>query len=183
MYNRRRMRPALLLLLAAAPGCATFVGIEDAEQHLPRLDGEYLIAIERVRADAVTRDVIRMRGTAVLDVDARALELSVGILSHDGMGVPLTETSIQDIVFPADSDEVEYTINLSIPAGAIDPATSPGNDDFTINTPVRFIAEADYSFCAKPLDGERVVSLGSRLVADLTMLPAEDRDCDDPLRP
>lgn len=177
------MRPALLLLLAAGSGCATFVGIEDAEQHLPRLDGEYVIAIDRVRADNTTRDTILMRGTATLDVDARSLDLSVGILAHDGMGAALTETSIQDVIFPADSDEVEYTINLSIPAGALDPAKPPpAPDDLAINTPVRFIAEAEYSFCAKRLDGEREVTLGSRLVANLSMLPAADVNCDDPLR-
>jgi hypothetical protein len=176
------MRPLLLLLLAAGSGCATFVGIEDAEQHLPRLDGEYIIAIDRVRANGTTRDTILMRGTATLDADARSLDLSVGILAHDGMGAVLTETSIQDIAFPADSDEVEYTINLSIPTMGLDPATSPMPDDFSINTPVRFIAEAEYSFCAKRLDGEREVTLGSRLVANLSMLPPPDVDCDDPLR-
>lgn len=177
------MRAALLLLLAAGSGCATFVGIEDAEQHLPRLDGEYVIAIDRLRADGTTRDTILMRGTAALDVDARTLDLAVGILRHDGTGAALTETSIQDITFPADGDEVEYTINLSLPGDAFDPLEPPPMPaDLAINTPVRFIAEAEYSFCAKRLDGEAEVTLGSRLVANLSMLPAADVNCDDPLR-
>lgn len=173
------MRTGLLLILAATTGCATFVGIEDAEQHLPRLDGDYLIAIERVRADT-TRDVIRMRGTATLDPDTRTLDLSVGILPLTGT-TALSETSISGIEFPADSDEVEYTLNLTIPAGAIAATPVPTQADFQINTPVRMIAEADYSFCAKRISND--VTLGSVLVADFATLPAPDVACDDPLRP
>jgi hypothetical protein len=177
------MRTALLLMLTAGTGCATFVGIEDAEQHLPRLDGDYIIAIDRVRADATTRDTIRMRGSATLDIDSRTLDLSVGILPFSGTGGALSETSITDIEFPDDADEVEYTINLAIPAEAIATTPTPSPADLAINTPVRFIAEDDYSFCAKRLDGEADVTLGSVLVADLANLPTADGNCDDPLRP
>lgn len=176
------MRVALSLLLVAGSGCATFVGIEDPQQHLPRMDGDYLVSIERVRLDGVTRDVIRMRGTGTLDPETRTLDLSVGILPLTGT-TALSETTINDITFPDDNDEVEYTINLSIPAGAINATPSPAQDDFTINTPVRVIAEADYGFCAKRLDGEREVTMGSVLVADFAALPAADVNCDDPLRP
>jgi hypothetical protein len=177
------MRAALCLFLAAGSGCATFVGVEDAAFHLPRLDGDYLVSIDRLRADGTTRDMIVMRGQAHLDVDTRILDLSVGILPSGG-GTALSETSITDIEFPADTDEVLYTINLSIPRGALPPAPAPepASDDLTINTPVRFIAEDDYSFCAKKVDQGRDVTLGSVLVPDLANLPASDATCDDTLR-
>ena len=119
------MRAALFMLLVAGSGCATFVGIEDPQQHLPRLDGQYLVSIERVRVDNVTRDVIRMRGTGTLDPETRTLDLSVGILRLTG-DTALSETTINDISFPDDNDEVEYTINLSIPDGAINAHPAAG---------------------------------------------------------
>ncbi len=170
---------ALVALLAGA-GCQTFIGIEDANQHLPRLDGNYLVGLERTRADNTTRDVIRMQGTATLDVDNRLLDLSLNILSTTG--APITETSISDIAFADDLDEAEFTLNLAVPAGAIAASPPPAPADLNINVPVRFIAEADYSFCAKPTSAQ-VVTIGSVLVETFTALPAiTDDDCDDPLR-
>jgi hypothetical protein len=172
------MRAAFLLVLAAGSGCANLIGIEDTAQHLPRLDGDYLVAINRLRADNQTRDTIRMTGRATLDVDDRSLDLSVGILPIGG-GSPLSETSISNVEFPADSNDVEYTIVLAIPAGAIAATPPPSGDDLTINATVTFVAEADYSFCARRIDGERDVTLGSVLVPSLQNLPPEDTDCDD----
>jgi len=175
------------LALLAAPGCQTFVGIEEAAAHLPRLDGSYLIAIDRVRVDGTTHDTIRMRGTAVLDVDTRSLELQVGILPATGSGGPLSETSISDIVFPDDSDETDLEINLSIPAMAIAATPAPDPADLSFRANVRFIAEADYAFCAKPATATPqpvVPTIGPLLVDDLTMLPpTADVTCDDAFRP
>ena len=110
----------------AGTGCQTFVGIDDAAQHLPRLDGNYLVAIDRARAapNNTVRDTIRMQGSATLDVDARTLDLSLNILPFGG-GSPISETTINDIVFPDDSDEVEFVLDLTIPAGAINPTPAP----------------------------------------------------------
>lgn len=181
------MRVALTsisLLAAGAAGCQGFVGIEDAQQHLPRLDGTYVVAIARERpSNAATIDVIRMQGTGTLDVDARSLSLSMSILPFGG-GTPLSETTLSGIEFPDDSDEVEYLISISIPAGALNPSPPPMPADLSINANVRFIAEADYSFCAKPTAAQDTVpSVGSILVDSFNPLPPTvDDDCDDPLR-
>ncbi|MBE7449342.1 MAG: hypothetical protein HS111_10695 [Kofleriaceae bacterium] len=169
-----------VLGLALGAGCEAVLGIEDPAQHLPRLDGNYLVAIERVRIDGTTRDVIPMTGTARLQ--DRTLNLSLNILPFGG-GTPLSETSIAGIEFPDDSDEVEMTMGLAIPAGAFDPGNPPSAADLSISVPVRIIAEADFSFCAKAVDGQREVTLGSVLVDSFASLPAADTDCDDPLRP
>ena len=84
-----RRAVVLLLLVAACGGCQSFVGIEDAQQHLPRLDGAYLVAISRARpSDPGTIDTIRMQGTGTLDVDNRSLSLAMSILPFGG-GTPL----------------------------------------------------------------------------------------------
>jgi len=168
------------VLAVAASGCAGLVEIEDAQQHLPRLNGTYLVAISRNRIDANPPDVVRMRGTASLDPETRTFGFSARILMPDN--TLSSETSISNVVFPDDSDEVEFTLVISIPTGAVVPP--PAASDDTINTPVRFIAEADYSFCAKAVEGERVVTMGSFLIPSLEMLPpTNDPDCDDELRP
>ncbi|HUQ01131.1 MAG TPA: hypothetical protein VM261_01490 [Kofleriaceae bacterium] len=171
-------------LSAGAAGCQSFIGVEDAQQHLPRLNGNYVVAIARERpSDPTTVDIIRMQGTATLDVDNRSLSLAMSILGFNGTNV-LTETSLAGIDFADDSDELDYLINISVPAGALNPSPAPMPADLTINVNVRFIAEADYAFCAKPLGpGDMVPSLGSILVEDFNPLPAStDDDCDDPLR-
>ncbi len=172
------------VVAVAASGCASLVEIEDAQQHLPRLDGTYLVAIARDRPNPPggAPDVVRLRGEASLDPETRTFTFSAAILQPlPGTGI-LSETSISNVVFPDDSDEVEVTLVLSIPDGAVEPP--PVSGDSTINTPVRFIAEADYSFCAKPVPGERVVTLGSYLIPEPSALPMDnDTSCDDELRP
>jgi hypothetical protein len=167
-----------------ATGCASFIGVEDAQQHLPRLDGNYVVAIARARPSSTTTiDVIRMRGTATLDVDNRSLSLAMAILAFNGTN-SLTETSITGIDFPDDSDELEYTIDIGVPLAALNPTPAPDSTmDARVNVTVRFIAEADYSFCAKPTGPGAVPSLGSVFVEDFDPLPAmTDGDCDDEMR-
>ncbi|MBZ0235741.1 MAG: hypothetical protein K8M05_25660 [Deltaproteobacteria bacterium] len=182
-----RVLLASLGLLAGAAGCQTFIGIEDAQQHLPRLEGNYLVAIERARpSDPATIDQIRLTGTASLDLDSRTLDLSLSILPFGG-GTPLSETTIGGIEFPDDSDEVEYVINISVPAGALNPTPAPQPMDFQVNERVRMIAEADYSFCAKPeptpVPPTVVPRMGSIFVESFgTLPPMADPSCDDPMR-
>jgi hypothetical protein len=182
-----RLLFASLGLAAGASGCQTFIGIEDAQQHLPRMDGNYVVAIERARpSDLATIDQIRMVGQASLDPESRTLDLSLSILPFGG-GTPLSETAITGIEFPDDSDEVEYIVNITIPPGALNPSPPPTGADFQINEQVRVIAEADYSFCAKPVStdpGAVVPRMGSQFVQDFTALPpVSDPSCDDPMRP
>lgn len=170
-------------LAAGAAGCQTFVGIEDAQQHLPRMNGNYLVAIERERPSSAGKiDQIKLTGTASLDIDSRTLDLSLSILPFGG-GTPLSETTIGGIEFPDDGDEVEYVINISIPAGALDPNPAPQQMDFQVNENVRMIAEADYSFCAKPVAAGTVPQMGSIFVETFAALPpTADASCDDPMR-
>lgn len=176
---------ALAGLLGTAAGCQTFIGIEDAQQHLPRLDGSYLVGIERKRpSDPTVIDTIKLQGTATVDIDSRTLSLSMSILPFGG-GTPLSETTLSGIEFPDDSDELEYLINITIPAGALNPTPAPTSADFQINSMVRFIAEADYSFCAKTLSAppETLPRLGSLFLENFTNVPTmADTSCDDPLR-
>ena len=185
-----RLALASLGLLAGAAGCQAFVGIEDAQQHLPRLDGNYLVAIERPRpSNASVIDVIRMQGTASLDSESRTLNLAMSILPFGG-GTQLSETTISGIEFPDDSDEVSYTIDISIPNGALNPTPPPETADTRVNVNVIFIAEADYSFCAKPVQPDPepdppllIPSVGSVLVDSFSTLPStSDSNCDDELR-
>lgn len=175
------LRAATAAVLVAASGCAGLVEIEDVQQHLPRLDGFYLVTIARERNDAGGGfDVLRMSGQATLDPETRAFTYSAGVLRPFPDNTLLSETTISGVVFPDDSDEVEFTLVISIPVGGTDPAPEPGDE--SINLPVRFIAEADYSFCAKPAS-DRAVTLGSFLMPDATTIPNDtDADCDDPLR-
>ncbi len=182
--GHRAAHGLVVATVLAGTGCQTFVGIDDAAQHLPRLDGNYLVAIDRARAapNSTVRDTIRMQGSATLDVDARTLDLSLNILPFGG-GSPISETTINDIVFPDDSDEVAFVLDLTIPAGAINPTPTPSMTDLRINVPVIVIAEADYAFCAKPEQPASLPTLGSILVDGFTTLPATpDVDCDDELR-
>jgi hypothetical protein len=182
------MRVALALagLLGTTAGCQTFIGIDDAQQHLPRLDGKYVVGIERARpSNPATIDVIRMQGTATLDPDTRSLTLAMSILPFGG-GTQLSETTFNGIDFPDDSDEVEYLIQFTVPAGALNPNPAPTAADSQFNSMVRFIAEADYSFCAKTLSAppETLPQLGSLFVESFTSTPAmTDSSCDDPMRP
>jgi len=168
-------RTALALAAAlGATGCQTFIGLEDAEGHLPRLDGSYLIAIERLRANGMTRDILRLRGTARLDVDARSLDLSLSLLRFDD-GTPFTETAITDITFDDDRLDTEFMLNMAVP----DAAVAPGQDaaDQTLTAAVVFIAEDDYSFCARPLTGE-LPTVGSVLLATPGGTATPDANCD-----
>ena len=175
--------PGARLLLAAAlaasaTGCATFIDLEDAEGHLPRLDGNYLIAIDRLRADGMVRDFIKLRGTARLDLDTRTLDLSLSLLRADN-GAPFTETSITDIAFAGDGIEAPFTLNIAIPDAAV--TTPQLQADQTLNAPVMFYAEDDYSFCARPTGvGATTPTLGTVLLAAPGDSPPADADCDVP---
>jgi hypothetical protein len=185
MLRMRRARARSLVvvgLLVGTSGCQAFVGIDDAQQHLPALNGNYLVAVARPRpSNPATTDVVSMIGTATLDLETRTLDLSMSILPFGG-GTPLSETSISDIEFPFDNDETNYELKINIPMGALNPNPPPNDsDDLQFDADVIFVAEDDFAFCARPLDPqEEMPSMGSILVENFTMLPANtDSDCDD----
>jgi hypothetical protein len=167
-------------LATAAAGCQTFVGLEDVEGHLPRLDGDYLIAIRRLRADAITEDTIKLRGSARLDVDRRSLDLSLSVLKFSD-NTPFTETAITNITFEPDGTDAPFMLNIAVPIDAVNPVPPPASADQTLTAAVVFTAEDDYSFCARPASGARP-TVGSLLLASPgATLPAADADCDVPL--
>ena len=92
-----RLGPWFVVTSVALGGCQTFVGIDDVAGHLPYVDGEYLIGLQRLEADG-DMPVIRLRGTATLDPDTRALALSLSQLSAT-TGATVQENGIADLVF------------------------------------------------------------------------------------
>lgn len=181
MPRMLRSRIALLSLAAAsglgASGCQTFIGLEDVNGHLPRLDGDYLIAINRLRADDVTEDEILLRGTAELDPDTRSLDLSLSVLRFDDH-TPASETGITDIVFEAGGTEGVFMLNIGIPTEAMSAVPPPDPDDESLAAMVVFEAEDDYSFCARPANGS-YPTIGTVLLESSDgPLPTPDADCD-----
>ncbi len=166
------------VLATSATGCQTFIGIEDAEAHLPRLDGEYLIAIHRIRADTITNDTIKLRGSAKLDLDSRSLDLSLNVLRFAD-STPFTETSITDIAFDLDGTLAPFMLNIAVPTDAVTTVPPMRVVDQTLTAMVVFEAEDDYSFCARPASGANP-TLGTVLLTGPTApLPAEpDANCD-----
>ncbi|HVV85364.1 MAG TPA: hypothetical protein VHE35_20025 [Kofleriaceae bacterium] len=167
-------------LLALASGCQTFIGVDDVNAHLPRLDGTYLMAIHRIRAQGGFDDVIRTRTLASLDTEARTLDLSFVILGFNTDDA-VAEGSITGIEFPADGASTVFPFNLQIPSSAV-AAPAPAGADAVIDAQMLLKAEANYSFCARPADaGQATPTFGTVLVAPGAALPVAnvDVDCDE----
>lgn len=179
---RRLVLVGLAGLVASAAGCQTFIGVEDVEAHLPRLDGTYLMSISRVRAQGGAEDKIRMRTMAELDHSTRTLDLSYAILDFDS-DTAVAEGAIADLEFPADSASVTFQLNLQIPATAVD-APAPTGADASVVAEMVLHAEAEYSFCAEPADDRQAKpTIGTVLLAPPGVtLPTGvnvDLDCDE----
>lgn len=171
-------------VVTAVAGCQTFIGVEDAEAHLPRLDGTYLMTISRVRVNGGQTDKIRTRTLASLDAEARTLDLSFVILG-DGGDTAVAEGSITGIEFPADGTAAVFAFNVQVPSAAV-AMPAPTGVDQVIDVPEMLLrAEADYSFCAVPANGsQRTPTVGTLMVAAGAALPPAARadvDCDEPV--
>ncbi|MBP8806185.1 MAG: hypothetical protein KBG48_20655 [Kofleriaceae bacterium] len=169
---------ALASAVVAATGCQTFVGIEDVDGHLPYVDAEYLIGLKRARADGSGDDVIRLRGTATLDPDRRALTLSLNQLSFT-TGQSVAENAIAGVVF-ADGPSAEFDLSLTIQPGAVEGTLAPA--DATVSARMRMTLEGDFAICATPVSGGALPSIGSIVVDPATATPTGDRfdtACDD----
>src|SRR5262245_23328328 len=104
------MSRVALAAVVLASGCQTFIGIEDVEGHLPRLDGDYLVGLKRRRVDG-TIDVVRFTGAARLDPDTRELRLPSLDQLAEPAGTVAAENSIVGVVF--DDGATEATFELS----------------------------------------------------------------------
>jgi hypothetical protein len=168
-------------VVGLAGGCQTFIGIDDVNGHLPRLDGMYLLGIHRVRTADATDDIVRLRTTAILDREARTLDLSFDILGF-GSDTVVGEGSITGIEFPADDAATTFAFNVQVPAAAV-AAPPPTGADQTIDVAEMLLtAEAEYSFCAHPADGAENPTFGTVLVAPGAPLPSGpsvDTTCDE----
>ena len=165
-----------------AGGCQTFIGVEDVNAHLPRLDGTYLLAIRRTRRADGVDDVIQARALVSLDPESRTLDVSFVILGFNS-DTAVAEGSITGIEFPPTGAETVFAFNLQIPSGAVRPPALSGPDQ-VIDVPEMLLrAEAAYSFCARPDDTEVAMpTFGTVLVAPGAALPTGDRvdtSCDD----
>ncbi|MBK9032595.1 MAG: hypothetical protein IPL61_15000 [Myxococcales bacterium] len=170
-------RAPLVLFVLAAGGCQTFVGIDDVAGHLPHVDGEYLIGLKRVRADGVTTDTIRLRGTATLDPDTRTLALALAQLAAAD-GAVVSENAISGLEFPDDATEVDFQLSIEIRPTATEPATDAG--DSQVNATMRMRLEGDYALCAVPVGGG-LPTIGSILVESATATPPKEQfstECD-----
>ncbi|MBK7077997.1 MAG: hypothetical protein IPH44_37605 [Myxococcales bacterium] len=172
------MRPGTWLLVTslALGGCQTFVGIDDVAGHLPYVDGEYLIGLQRREADG-DMPIIRLRGTATLDPDTRTLALSLSQLSAT-TGATVSENGISDLVFADDATAVEFDLSIEIRPEATEPPTA--GVDSTVSARMRVKLEGDYAICAESVAGG-LPKLGSVLIAPGEATPALaefDADCD-----
>lgn len=172
---------SLCVLALGLGGCQTFIGIEDVQGHLPEMDGEYLVGLHRVRADdSVER--IRLVGSARLDVDARELDISLTQRSATD-GSIVSENAINDLVFPEDSNEVEFDLSITIRDEAVEvPMTDPADRLVAARMVMRL--EGDFAFCAEAVgDPASAPAIGSILVAPVPS-PIPEKDmfdvlCDD----
>ena len=172
------------LLVATGAGCQTFIGVEDAEAHLPRLDGTYLMAIHRTRSGGGQQDIIRTRCTASLDTETRMLDLDFEILGFNS-DTTVAEGSISDLEFPVDATTATFEFNLSILPSEVD-APAPTGADLAIHVPAMVLrAEAEYSFCAEPATAiAGMPTLGTVLIQTGKQLPtgaSVDSNCDEQL--
>ena len=172
------------LLVATGAGCQTFIGVEDAEAHLPRLDGTYLMAIHRTRSVGTppVQDIIRTRCTARLDLETRMLDLDFEILGFNS-DTSVAEGSISDLEFPVDATSATFEFNLSILPSEVD-APAPTGADLAIHVPAMILrAEAEYSFCAEPATTVLgMPTLGTVLIQTGKALPtgaSVDSNCDE----
>lgn len=149
--------------VTALGGCQTFIGIEDVEGHLPRLDGDYLVGLKRTRADATTVDDIRLVGTARLDPQTRELRLSLNMLAAAD-GTVVSENGITGLVFPDDATAVAFDLSIQIRPEAVN-TTISNPLDAKVEARMVMHAEGDYAFCAVPETGAAMPSIGSILVA------------------
>ncbi len=171
-----RLGPWFVVMSVALGGCQTFVGIDDVSGHLPYVDGEYLIGLQRREADG-DMPVIRLRGTATLDPDTRTLSLALSQLAAT-TGATVSENGISNLVFADDATAVEFDLSIEIRPEATEPPTAGG--DSTVSARMRMKLEGDYALCAEPVTGA-LPKLGSVLIAPGTPTPplAEfDPDCD-----
>ena len=178
---RRLPIAALAAALCGAAGCQTFIGIEDPEGHLPRLDGDYLVGLKRLRADGSTEDIIRLAGTARLDPDTRELRIQMNQLAEPG-GAVVAENAITGVIFDVDATEATFEMSIAIDDRAITaPSSDPADDRVAATMVMR--AEGDYAFCAVPSDTTASLpSIGSILIAPGTPAPPRDEfdtACDD----
>ena len=111
-----------------AGGCQTFIGVEDVNAHLPRLDGTYLLAIRRTRVADGVDDVIQARALATLDAESRTLDISFAVLEFNNTDVPAAEGSITGVEFPATGAATIFPFNLQIPSAAVRPPALTGPD-------------------------------------------------------
>lgn len=163
---RRMVRTALVAVLIAASGCQSFIGIDDVSTHLPYVDGEYLIGLDRHGSSASPHQ-IRLRGTASLDVEARRLELALSQLSAS-TGSVLAENAISNLVFPEGATEVQFDLSLEIRGAATEPATPTA--DSQVSARMRMKLEGDFALCADSVDGTGP-TIGSILVDSETATP------------
>jgi hypothetical protein len=178
----RALVGALAAALGGGTGCQTFIGVEDVNGHLPRLDGMYLLAIQRVRVNGGATDVIRLKAMAALDAEARTLDVSFLVLDFDS-DATVAEGSLTGIEFPADSAVASFPFTLQVPSDAVDPDNAPTDDDRMIDVADMLLrAEAEYSFCAHPSGQQTSPSFGTVLIATGAPLPTGadiDTDCDE----
>jgi hypothetical protein len=177
---RATLAAAAALSVLLAGGCQTFIGIDDVQGHLPRLDGDYLVGLKRLRADGTTTDTIRLVGTGRLDPSTRELRLSLSMLNVAGDTV--SENAITGLVFPDDASTVDFDLSIAVPPEAVmNPSTNAADANVMARMTLR--AEGDYAFCALPVAGGAMVpSIGSILTTPGATVPEVDMfdtGCDD----
>lgn len=161
------VRIALAAVLLAASGCQSLIGIDDVSTHLPYVDGEYLIGLDRGGTGTSPKQ-IRLRGTASLDPDTRRLELALSQLSAAN-GSVLAENAISNLVFPEGATSVDFDLSLEIRPAATEPATTAAESQ--VSARMRMTLEGDFALCAESIDGTGP-SIGSILVDSETPTPA-----------
>ncbi len=177
VLQSRRMRIALVAVLVAASGCQSLIGIDDVSTHLPYVDGEYLIGLDR-GGSAASPHQIRLRGTASLDVETRRLELALSQLSATG-GTVLAENAISNLVFPEGATAVEFDLSIEIRAAATEPPTPVAESQ--VSARMRMTLEGDFALCAESTTAGGP-TIGSILVDSETPTPTLDKfsyTCDD----
>lgn len=172
------LRAVALALSLAAAGCQTFIGVEDVQEHLPRLDGTYALSIHWVRDGAT--DTIRTRALATFDVENRTLDLALVILKAGSNDIA-AEGAITGVVFPDDDSTATFAFGMNVPDSAVANPTATKS----INVPEMLLrAEAEYSFCGKGGPASPgAPSFGTILLAPGAPVPAladVDSDCDEP---
>ena len=182
MVGMTRAAVLVGVLATLAGGCQAFIGVEDVEAHLPRLDGSYLLVIKRERQEVDLDDLIRLRAMASLDVSTRTLDISYVMLGFSD-DTAVAEGSISGIEFPTDSAVATFALQLQVPERAVQAPPPTGPDQAISVADMLLRAEAEYSFCARPADAARTMpTFGTVLLAAGQPLPtgaSMDVDCDE----